>query len=182
MTADASAPPPRPEYVEVSEFGPAKEWRWKWRFRGSSILLYLTLLIILSILFYGPALWLGEVRGSKAIFYGLALLVCTVALGYYYLASILNTTTVRHAPGVLEIVHHPYARFFGGGRWETRAFTAIRFETVHGSKGSVSYRIMATRSDGKPMKLLSDPGERDLLRFLAHDLAATMQLPFEASG
>jgi len=43
---------------------------------------------------------------------------------------------------------------------------------------SYNYRLMAVRPDGKPVKLLVGE-DRDLIHFLAHDLAAGMKLPLE---
>ena len=181
------APPSRPLRLETNEFGPAKEWRWRWWSRH-----YVWMILMAPVMIGLTLLWFcfvaaddmakGGAEGLKVIFVGLVIFGMGIGFGYVALAGIRNTTTVRHAPGVLEITHRPYHRFFGGGRWATGTFTALRFEVVHGSKGSVSYRLMAERSDGKPVKLLSDPNERDLLRFLAHDLAAVMNLPFTESA
>jgi len=181
-----SGPPPsRPPRVETSEFGPAKEWRWKWWNAGYAVLLVFAALWNGFMLFwYGAALLMildEEPEGWAMAAFGLIFLLIGVGLGYTVLAGIRNATIIRHAPGILEVVHHPHSRFFGGGRWETGTFTSIRLETVHGSKGSVSYRLMAARSDGEAVKLLSD-NERGLIRFLARDLAAAMRLPLDESA
>ena len=99
---------------------------------------------------------------------------------YAVLAGIRNTTTIRHAPGILEIVHHPYSRFFGGGRWDTGTFASLHFETILGSKDSVSYRLTAKQTDGESVKLVSE--DRDTTRFLAHELAVAMKLPLDESA
>jgi len=179
------APPSRPPRIETSEFGPAKEWRWKWWNAGYAVLLVFALLWNGFMLFwYGAAIWMildGESGGWVMATFGLIHLSVGIGIGYTVLAGLRNTTTIRHAPGVLEIAHRPYSRFFGGGQWETRTFTAIRIETIYGNKGRISYRLMAVRSEGNPLKLLSD-NERDMIRFLAYDLAAAMKLPLEASA
>jgi len=181
------APPPRPSRVETNEFGPAKEWRWRWwswRYMGTMMfalfwlgftLLWFRFIVVGDILKGGP-------EGLKVMFVGLVFLVMGLGFGYVALAGIRNTTTIRHAPGVLEIIHRPYHRFFGGGRWQTGTFTSLQFKTVHGSKGSKSYHLEAARSDGKPVNLLTDSNERDLIRFLAHELAAAMNLPLGEMG
>jgi len=111
---------------------------------------------------------------------GLILLSTGVFLGYVVLAGIRNITTIRHAPGILEIVHHPYSRFFGGGRWDTGTFASLHFETIRGSKSSVSYRLTAKQTNGESVKLVAE--DRDTTRFLAHELAVAMKLPLDESA
>jgi len=196
MTADSSppdtqeprpaAPPPRPERVEISEVGAAKEWRWRWWSRRYvPMLVFVAFFIgIIIPLWYGRAIRHildGDSRGwVEAIVAGSVFIFAGLLWGYSILSFLRNVTTVRHAPGVLEITHRPYSLLCGGGRWETRAFTNLCIEAIRGRKGDVSYHIMAARSDGEPLELLAD-SERALIRFLAHELADAMKLPLEES-
>jgi len=150
----------------------------------------------------GVAVWYGtvlreigmedwmEVLGEGLVV--LSILVGIGIFGYKTLADILNTTIIRHAPGVLEIAHHPLRRSFGGGRWKTGTFISLQLKAVRVDKGfnfmatrtdkgavSYRYRLMAARSDGRASVELLSKGDYDLIRFLAHELAAAMQLPLE---
>lgn len=155
---------PRPARFTVDESDGRLVIGWRW-FQAKAILLLLFSIGWWSflIIWYSSALR-HPAENVLTLVFPLGHVAAGVAVAYWSLALLLNRTRVVADDGGLTVSHGPLP--WPGKRLERTRLQQLFCETVQGSKGSVSFALVAVDVDGKRVRVLGGFDGADEPRWL----------------
>jgi hypothetical protein len=154
-----AAPPapllPIPERWEVQSSPRALTVRWRW-FKAMGVVL-----IPFALIWNGMLLGMGvsatdNFAHPEKLVYGLFIphVWVGLALGYFVLATLFNSSTVAVQLGRVTVKHGPLP-WLGARDQSTTEFKQFFVLEKRGSKGSVSYELCALLRDGRKQSFVS---------------------------